>query len=296
MSDPGDLRDLALAIAREVVPELRRRAGGVDVSATKSTVTDLVTAVDRWAEERIVARILDARPDDAVLAEEGAGVVGTSGVRWLVDPIDGTTNFVYGHPGFSVSIGVEVDNRPVAGVVVDPLLGDEFCAAHGRGTTRNGRPVRVSSVADPAAALVATGFGYDSERRRRQAEALVTILPRVRDVRRVGGAALDLASVSCGRVDAYFEWGLSPWDCSAGSVLVAEAGGAVTLFETTSSAPAFPVVVTGEEASMNWSDDLVVMATNRDLVEPLTELLFEAGALSGPELRPTTQVLASSLC
>jgi len=175
-----------------------------------------------------------------------------------------------------------VDNRPVAGVVVDPLLGDEFCAAHGRGTTRNGRPVRVSSVADPAAALVATGFAYDSERRRLQAEALVTILPRVRDVRRVGGAALDLASVSCGRVDAYFEWGLSPWDCSAGSVLVTEAGGVITLCRTTSSTPAFPVVVTEEEATMNWSDDLVVMATNRDLAKPLTELLFEAGALSGP--------------
>jgi len=282
MSDPADLRDLALAIAREVVPELRRRAGGVDVSATKSTVTDLVTEVDCWAEERIVARILDARPDDAVLAEEGAGVAGTSGVRWLVDPIDGTTNFVYGHPGFSVSIGVEVDNRPVAGVVVDPLLGDEFCAAHGQGTTRNGRPVWVSSVGNPAAALVATGFAYNSERRRLQAEALATILPRVRDVRRVGGAALDLASVSCGRVDAYFEWGLSPWDCSAGSVLVTEAGGVITLFKTTSSAPPFPVAVTGEEASMNWSDDLVVMATNRDLAKPLTELLFEAGALSGP--------------
>ena len=282
MSDPAEFRDLALSIAREVVPELRRRAGGVDVSATKSTVTDLVTEVDCWAEERIVARILDARPDDAVLAEEGAGVAGTSGVRWLVDPIDGTTNFVYGHPGFSVSIGVEVDNRPVAGVVVDPLLGDEFCAAHGQGATRNGRPVRVSSVSDPAAALVATGFAYDSEQRRLQAEALVTILPRVRDVRRVGGAALDLASVSCGRVDAYFEWGLSPWDCSAGSVLVTEAGGVITLFKTSTSAPPFPVAVTGEEASMNWSDDLVVMATNRDLATPLTELLLEAGALSGP--------------
>lgn len=282
MSDPAEFRDLALSIAREVVPELRRRAGGVDVSATKSTVTDLVTEVDCWAEERIVAQILDARPDDAVLAEEGAGVAGTSGVRWLVDPIDGTTNFVYGHPGFSVSIGVEVDNRPVAGVVVDPLLGDEFCAAHGQGATRNGRPVRVSSVSDPAAALVATGFAYDSERRRLQAEALVTILPRVRDVRRVGGAALDLASVSCGRVDAYFEWGLSPWDCSAGSVLVTEAGGVITLFKTSTSAPPFPVAVTGEEASMNWSDDLVVMATNRDLATPLTELLLEAGALSGP--------------
>ena len=282
MSDPAEFRDLALSIAREVVPELRRRAGGVDVSATKSTVTDLVTEVDCWAEERIVARILDARPDDAVLAEEGSGVAGTSGVRWLVDPIDGTTNFVYGHPGFSVSIGVEVDNRPVAGVVVDPLLGDEFCAAHGQGATRNGRPVRVSSVSDPAAALVATGFAYDSERRRLQAKALVTILPRVRDVRRVGGAALDLASVSCGRVDAYFEWGLSPWDCSAGSVLVTEAGGVITLFKTSTSAPPFPVAVTGEEASMNWSDDLVVMATNRDLATPLTELLLEAGALSGP--------------
>ena len=282
MSDPGDLRDLALAIAREVVPELRRRAGGVDVSATKSTVTDLVTEVDRWAEERIVARILDARPDDAVLAEEGAGVVGTSGVRWLVDPIDGTTNFVYGHPGFSVSIGVEVDNRPVAGVVVDPLLGDEFCAAHGRGTTRNGRPVRVNSVADPAAALVATGFGYDSERRRRQAEALVTILPRVRDVRRVGGAALDLASVSCGRVDAYFEWGLSPWDCSAGSVLVAEAGGAIAIYKTDYTGGAEPIVVTQEEASRNWSDDFVVVAAPPHLIEPFGELLYEAGALSGP--------------
>ena len=282
MSDPAEFRDLALSIAREVVPELRRRAGGVDVSATKSTVTDLVTEVDCWAEERIVARILDARPDDAVLAEEGAGVAGTSGVRWLVDPIDGTTNFVYGHPGFSVSIGVEVDNRPVAGVVVDPLLGDEFCAAHGQGATRNGRPVRVSSVSDPAAALVATGFAYDSERRRLQAEALVAILPRGRDVRRGGGAALDLASGSCGRVDAYFEWGLSPWDCSAGSVLVTEAGGVITLFKTSTSAPPFPVAVTGEEASMNWSDDLVVMATNRDLATPLTELLLEAGALSGP--------------
>ena len=282
MSDPAEFRDLALSIAREVVPELRRRAGGVDVSATKSTVTDLVTEVDCWAEERIVARILDARPDDAVLAEEGAGVAGTSGVRWLVDPIDGTTNFVYGHPGFSVSIGVEVDNRPVAGVVVDPLLGDEFCAAHGQGATRNGRPVRVSSVSDPAAALVATGFAYDSERRRLQAEALVTILPRVRDVRRVGGAALDLASVSCGRVAAYVAWGLSPWDCSAGSVLVTEAGGVITLFKTSTSAPPFPVAVTGEEASMNWSDDLVVMATNRALATPLPELLLEAGALSGP--------------
>ena len=108
------------------------------------------------------------------------------------------------------------------------------------------------------------------------------IRDRVRDVRRVGGAALDLASVSCGRVDAYFEWGLSPWDCSAGSVLVTEAGGAITLFRTTASSPVFPVVVTEEEAAINWPDDLIVLATNRDLTTPLTELLLEAGTLSGP--------------
>ena len=225
---PDTLRDLALDIARVVAPEIGRQAGQVDVSVTKSTSTDLVTEVDCWSEAQIVSRILDARPDDSILGEEGTGVTGTSGVRWVVDPIDGTTDFVYGHPGFSVSIGVEVDGNLVAGVIVDPLLGDEFCAAVGHGTTRNGKPVRVSNVDELPRTLMATGFSYDPERRRRQAQVLVEVLPRVRDIRRMGGAALDLASVSCGRVDAYFERGLNPWDCAAGAVLVTEAGGRVT--------------------------------------------------------------------
>ena len=228
VADPDTLRDLALAIARAVAPEIGRQAGQVDVSATKSTSTDLVTEVDRWSEAQIVSRILDDRPDDSILGEEGTGVTGTSGVRWVIDPIDGTTDFVYGHPGFSISIGVEVDENPVAGVIVDPLLGDEFCAAVGHGTTRNGKPVRVSNVDELPQTLMATGFSYDAERRRRQARVLVEVLPRVRDIRRMGGAALDLASVSCGRVDAYFERGLNPWDCAAGAVLVTEAGGRVT--------------------------------------------------------------------
>ena len=260
MADPAALRDLALDIARAVAPELRRLAGIVDVSGTKTTVTDLVTEVDRWSEEQIVERILDARPNDSVLGEEGTGVDGTSGVRWVVDPIDGTTDFVYGHPGFSVSIGVEVDGRPAAGVVVDPLLQDEFCAAVGHGTTRNGRPVRVNQVDDLSSALVATGFGYDPGRRRRQAEALVAIIGNVRDIRRCGGAATDLASVSCGRVDAYFERGLNPWDCAAGILLVTEAGGRVTDLEGRPT--------TGE----------MVVAAPVGLHGPLLDLLRSAGA------------------
>ncbi|HJP25510.1 MAG TPA: inositol monophosphatase family protein, partial [Acidimicrobiales bacterium] len=184
MADPDTLRDLALAIARAVAPAIGQQAGQVDVSATKSTSTDLVTEVDRWSEAQIVSRILDDRPDDSILGEEGTGVTGNSGVRWVIDPIDGTTDFVYGHPGFSISIGVEVDENPVAGVIVDPLLGDEFCAAVGHGTTRNGESVQVSNVDELPRALVATGFSYDAERRRRQAQVLVEVLPRVRDIRR----------------------------------------------------------------------------------------------------------------
>ena len=160
MADPAALRDLALDIARAVAPELRRLAGVIDVSGTKTTVTDLVTEVDQWSEEQIVERILDARPNDSVLAEESTAVDGTSGVRWVVDPIDGTTDFVYGHPGFSVSIGVEVDGRPAAGVVVDPLLQDEFSAAVGHGTTRTGRPVRVGPQPKQRASEDPASFGF----------------------------------------------------------------------------------------------------------------------------------------
>jgi|TARA_Y100000310_G_scaffold313226_1_gene361333 myo-inositol-1(or 4)-monophosphatase len=221
------LRALALRTARSVAPELARRAGGSLNTKTKSSTTDLVTDADLWSENRIAELLHDARPDDAIQCEEGTAVTGTTGVRWVVDPIDGTTNFVYGHPGFSVSIGAELDGEPAVGVIVDPLLGDEFAAALGHGATRNGTPITVSSTTVLSEALIATGFGYQPDRRRRQAEGLVDILPRVRDIRRMGGAALDLASVACGRVDAFFERGLAPWDIAAGVVIVSEAGGRV---------------------------------------------------------------------
>jgi myo-inositol-1(or 4)-monophosphatase len=221
------LRALALRTARSVAPELARRAGGSLNTKTKSSTTDLVTDADLWSENRIAELLHDARPDDAIQCEEGTAVTGTTGVRWVVDPIDGTTNFVYGHPGFSVSIGAELDGEPAVGVIVDPLLGDEFAAALGHGATRNGTPITVSRTTVLSEALIATGFGYQPDRRRRQAEGLVDILPRVRDIRRMGGAALDLASVACGRVDAFFERGLAPWDIAAGVVIVSEAGGRV---------------------------------------------------------------------
>ena len=227
MADPTTLRDLALEVARTVAPELRRLAGRTPPDGTKSSATDLVTAADRWSEQQIVARLLDARPDDGILAEEETSLTGTSGVRWIIDPIDGTTNFVYGLAGYSISIGAEIDGEPVVGVIVDPALGNEFVAALGAGATCNGEPIRVSGQSDLAQALVATGFGYDPDRRRNQAVGLVEVLPRVRDIRRGGGAAMDLANVAAGRLDAYFERGLSPWDLAAGTVLVREAGGTI---------------------------------------------------------------------
>ena len=282
MPDPQVLRDLALEIAREVAPELRARAGRTSGIRTKSSHTDLVSATDSWSEERIVTRLNEARPHDEIVSEEGMRVSGTSGVRWLVDPIDGTTNFVYGHPGFSISIGAEVDDEPIAGVVVDPLLDETFAAARGAGATRNGRPIGVSLQTDLSRALVATGFGYSPDRRRRQAEGLVEILPRVGDIRRMGGAALDLAYVACGRVDAFFEHGLAAWDVAAGRVLVAEAGGSTSLLKAATSGPAGELVVQPLDSLQDWDPEAVVIAAGPRIHNALVELLIEAKAHKGP--------------
>ena len=179
------------------------------------------------AEDAIVALLRAERPDDGLLGEEGASVEGASGRRWVVDPLDGTTNFLYGIPQWAVSVAVEDDAGPLAGVVYDPVAGELFRAGRGGGAELNGEPVRVRECRDLARALVATGFGYDSERRRGQAEAAAQILPRVRDIRRAGAAALDLAWLAAGRLDGYWERGLKPWDWAAGRLLVEEAGGAL---------------------------------------------------------------------
>ncbi len=282
MPDPQVLRDLALEIVREVAPELRARAGRTSGIHTKSSDTDLVSDTDRWSEERIVTRLNEARPYDEIVSEEGMRVPGTSGVRWLVDPIDGTTDFVYGHPGFSISIGVEVGDEPIAGVVMDPLLDEAFAAARGAGATRNGQPIGVSPQIDLSRALVATGFGYHPDRRRRQAEGLVEILPRVGDIRRMGGAALDLAYVACGRVDAFFEHGLATWDVAAGRVLVAEAGGAVVNLSLPRPHHEDDRMVRPLQALHELNDDAVVVAAGPGLIRQLTELLVQAGAHEGP--------------
>lgn len=270
------LRDLAIEIACEVAPELRSLSGQGKSVDTKSSETDLVTEADKWSEERIVERLSDARPQDEIISEEGTRVAGTSGVRWFVDPIDGTTNFVYGHPGFSVSIAAEVDGHLTAGVIVDPILNEVFAAAHGEGATRNGQPIRVSSLTDLSRALVATGFGYRSDCRRRQAKRLVDVLPNVGDIRRMGGAALDLASVSCGRVDAFFEKGLAAWDVAAGQVLLTEAGGVGKLIRYVSSGPTDSVVVEPFGSFEDWESEAVVIAAGPGIAEAFADLLIAA--------------------
>jgi myo-inositol-1(or 4)-monophosphatase len=224
-----DLRHLAEDVAREAGALLRdgldRARASVD---TKSTLTDMVTEMDRAAEALIVDRLLGARPDDGLLGEEGTDRAGTSAVRWVVDPLDGTTNYLYGLPGFAVSIAAESAGLVVAGVVYDVVRDELFAATLGGGATRDGEPIHVSPTTDLPLALVATGFSYDAERRGRQAGVLVEVLPRIRDVRRVGAAAVDLCSVACGRVDAFYEKGLAPWDLAAGGLIAAEAGAVFT--------------------------------------------------------------------
>ena len=241
MTQPGattqglgpELRRLAERVAERVGVEMvDRRAGGFSWE-TKSTTTDVVTEIDTWAEEMIVNAISTERPDDGFLGEEGTSIVGSSGVQWIIDPVDGTTNLLYDLPGYSVSIGVEVDGRATAGAVYDPVRRELFSAAIGLGATRNGSPTSASAQTSLAQSLIATGFGYGADTRRRQALTLVEVLPQVRDIRRFGGAALDLCAVACGRVDAYYELELKPWDLSAGALIAAEAGAVVTFGEPT---------------------------------------------------------------
>jgi myo-inositol-1(or 4)-monophosphatase len=223
------LRDLAVAIATEAA-ELgtEMQAGGLTID-TKSSDTDLVTTADRAVEALIRQRIAAARPGDAILGEEQGqhDDAPDATVRWVIDPIDGTTNYVYGHPSWSVSIAAELDGRRVAGAVRDPTHDQTFEAAAGHGARCNGKPLQLGEAAPLGRVLMATGFGYDPDRRRAQAEVLVGVLPRIRDIRRMGSAAVDLCSVALGRVDVFYERGLAPWDLAAGALIASEAGAKV---------------------------------------------------------------------
>lgn len=228
---PAELLGLAEKTAREAGDLVRDRREAVErmaVAGTKSTPTDVVTESDTAAEALIRSRLLGSRPDDGFIGEEDGAVVGSSGVDWVVDPIDGTVNYLYGIPQYAVSIAAAVDGVTVAGVVLNPASGETWTAVLGGGAWLDGRPVRVSSCSSLSLALVGTGFGYDAGRRSRQAAVLLEVVPRVRDIRRAGAAALDLCAVASGRLDAYYERGLNPWDLAAGGLIAAEAGAVVS--------------------------------------------------------------------
>lgn len=223
--DTDALLELAVAVATDAAALLDERRLTVRSGvATKSSSTDMVSDVDRAAELLVVESLLAARPDDAILGEEGTERTGTSGVRWVVDPLDGTTNYLYGLPVFAVSVAAEVEGVAEVGVVVDPGQGETFAAVRGAGATLDGTPIHANDIDDLALALVGTGFAYHPRRRALQAAVLGPVLPAVRDIRRSGAAAVDLCWVACGRLDAYYEKGLGHWDHAAGALIAAEAG------------------------------------------------------------------------
>lgn len=238
MTSSLELQHLAIDIAREA-GELaaRRRRAGVRIAATKSALADIVTEADREVEDLIRARLAAERPDDGFLGEESGADESSSGITWVVDPIDGTVNYAYGIPAYAVSIAA-VEGAPdparwtaLAGAVFNPAVDELFHAARGEGarlvSAVEGERRLAVSEPSPAGALIATGFGYDPATHAGDLARLATVMPIARDIRRIGAASLDLTGVAAGRLDAYYERGLHPWDLAAGTLIVEEAGGQV---------------------------------------------------------------------
>jgi myo-inositol-1(or 4)-monophosphatase len=218
-----ELAERAARAAGEVLLSYYGRAP--EGLASKTSATDPVSDADREAE-RVIRELLEAeRPDDGLVGEEGSRSSGDSGRRWVVDPLDGTVNFLYGLRAWGVSVALEDEEGLAVGVVFNPVSRECFAAERGKGATLNGQPIHVTGCRSLERAMVATGFSYESERRAEQAEILVRLLPRIRDLRRAGAAALDLAYVAAGRADSFYERGLKRWDEAAGLLLVHEAGG-----------------------------------------------------------------------
>lgn len=246
------LRELAVRVAEEAGGLLQGYAGRLAELTvdTKTSATDPVSEADREAELLIARQLAAARPDDGLLGEEDqASRSGTSGLRWVVDPLDGTVNFLYGLPAWCVSVAVEDEQGPLAGAVHHPASRETFHAARGVGAACGGRPLRASGVTTLERALVATGFGYEATVRADQADDIADLLREVRDLRRCGAAALDLAWTAAGRLDAYIEFGLQPWDWAAGRLLVTEAAGRVSEHERVLGGRAMTGVVAGGPAA-----------------------------------------------
>jgi myo-inositol-1(or 4)-monophosphatase len=261
-----ELLQLALQTAARAGDLLRNgRPADLAVAATKSSPIDVVTEMDIAAEKLITGLIADRRPDDGFLGEEGAATEGTSGIRWVIDPLDGTVNYLYGLPTWAVSIAAEQDGEVVVGVVAAPMRGETFHAIRGRGAWATGSWAGERKLACRPAppldqALVSTGFNYVTEVRAHQADVARRLIPRLRDIRRSGSAAMDLCDLAVGRLDGYYERGLNAWDFAAGDLIAREAG-----------------ALTGGRPGERPSGDLTVAATP-GLFEPLQRLLDEFGA------------------
>lgn len=264
---PADaLLDLAVDAARAAGALLLDRFGGPQSGVdAKSSATDMVSDADRDSERVLLDAIRAARPDDGLIAEESGHRPGTTGVVWVVDPLDGTTNYLYGIPAWSVSVACRDAEGGLAAVVHDPSAAETFTAVRGGGARLNGDPIRTTELADLPRSLIGTGFGYTPRRRTLQAAALAHVLPRVRDVRRAGSAALDLAWVACGRLDGFYEAGIRDWDRAAGLLLVSEAGGETGILDP----------------GLDGAD--CVVAAGAGLYDPLCALVRSALSAAGAE-------------
>jgi myo-inositol-1(or 4)-monophosphatase len=250
------VREIAESVAREAGRQLRDAFAGPRVNVTaKSSPTDLVSEADHAAERLIRERLAAARPGDGILGEEGGDAAGTTGVKWIVDPLDGTVNFLFGIPQWGVSIACEDAQGTLVGVIYDPMRDELWTAERDGPALLDGRAIHGSDRNDLATAMVATGFGYDADVRRLQAEVMTRLLPQVRDIRRLGSAALDLAWTAAGRYDAFFERGLNAWDLAAGELLCARAGLAVRHLEPTP--PAGAGVLVAPEAIVDALESIV---------------------------------------
>ncbi|MET8164964.1 inositol monophosphatase family protein [Streptomyces sp. NPDC057456] len=268
MTDPlhTELLEIAKEAARRAGELLRDgRPADLAVAATKSSPIDVVTEMDIAAEKLITALISEHRPDDGFLGEEGASSEGGSGIRWVIDPLDGTVNYLYGLPTWAVSIAAEQDGETVAGVVEIPMRGETYHAVRGGGAWGSGaregeRALSCRPAAPLDQALVSTGFNYVTEVRAHQADVAQRLIPLLRDIRRSGSAAVDLCDVAAGRLDGYYERGLHPWDLAAGDLIAREAG-----------------ALTGGRPGERPARDLTVAATP-GVFEPLQRLLEDFGA------------------
>ena len=245
----AELLGIAVDLVHRAGALVRDRRDGLEPGdlevATKTTPTDLVTAVDKRSEGFLADELRALRPGDAVLGEEGADTEGTTGIRWLVDPIDGTVNFLYGIPQFAVSIAAEREGVTLVGAVHNPMSGETFMATRGAGAWRGSRRLTAAAPATSlSSAVLGTGFSYDAGRRGAQGRVLAGVLPRIGNLRRLGSAALDLCFVAAGRLDAYYEQGLKPWDMAAGALVAAEAGAVVTGLRGRPAGPRIVVAAT----------------------------------------------------